>query len=102
MKGNSKNYDDWLIPGLERPYKNAWRVFFVCSIMIVGLAVGYLCTLNIIFQWIAMLPAGLALWCLGYQAAMEKADNHIQEFASKVALILTKILDARMAAERQK
>jgi hypothetical protein len=82
------NRDEWLVPEFERLYRNTWRVIVLCVVVIVSMAAAYLLTLNALFEWIAIFPAGIALFCLGYQGSMVKADNYIQDFASSVALTI--------------
>jgi hypothetical protein len=89
--------DDWLIPELERRYKKAWRVIIISAVLIAIMAACYLATLNIVFEWIALIPSAVAFFGLGYQDAMVKADDHIQDFASQVSLII----EARLAKDKK-
>jgi hypothetical protein len=85
--------DDWLIPGLERRYKKTWRVIIISAVLIVIMAACYLATLNIVYEWIALIPSAVAFFCMGSQDATAKADDYIQDYASKVSLII----EARLA-----
>lgn len=97
-KDGKNNWDDWLLPGLEASYKKAWRAIIISAVLIVILAACYLATLNIVFEWIAVIPAAVAFFGMGYQDAMVKADDYIQDYASQVGLIL----DAHLSVARER
>jgi hypothetical protein len=89
MSNNTKNNrSDWIIPGFERSCKKAEKGFVISAIVLLILIACYLATLNIIYNYLSVIPAFTALFCLGYQRALIKADDYIQDYASQVALII--------------